>query len=62
MPAFAKQTVEWDEHGGSLETYFGPDGKPIVIEGRVVKGELSGMHAAILWNRPSSMSTASYTQ
>ena len=33
---FAKQTVEWDEHGGALETYFGPDGKPIVIQGRVV--------------------------
>ena len=37
VPAFAKQTVEWDEHGRSLETYFGPDGKPIVIGGRVVK-------------------------
>jgi YD repeat-containing protein len=36
-PDFAKQTVEWDEHGGSLETYFGPDGKPIVIEGRIVQ-------------------------
>src|SRR5262249_1901545 len=34
--AFARQTVEWDEHGGTLETYFSPDGKPIVIQGRFV--------------------------
>src|SRR5262249_43152345 len=23
VPAFARQTLEWDEHGRSLETYFG---------------------------------------
>src|SRR5262249_2808130 len=34
--AFARQTLKWDEHGSALETYFGPDGKPIVIEGRIV--------------------------
>src|SRR5207249_2161295 len=37
VPAFARQTVEWDEHGHSLETYFGPDGKPIVLADRIVK-------------------------
>ena len=35
--AFARQTIEWDEHGGAMETYFGPDGKPIVVGGRIVK-------------------------
>jgi YD repeat-containing protein len=34
---FARQTIEWDEHGRSLETAFGPDGKPIVFGDRVVK-------------------------
>ena len=34
--SFAKQRLEWDERGGALETYFGPDGKPIVTNGRVV--------------------------
>jgi hypothetical protein len=37
VPAFARQTIEWDAHGRSTETYFGPDGKPIVIGDRVVK-------------------------
>jgi YD repeat-containing protein len=37
VPAFARQTTEWDEDGGALETYFGPDGNPIVVRGRIVK-------------------------
>jgi len=37
VPVFARQTIEWDEDGGALETYFGPDGNPIVVEGRIVK-------------------------
>jgi hypothetical protein len=37
VPAFAKQTVEWDEYGRSTETYFDPDDKPMVIGDRVVK-------------------------
>jgi hypothetical protein len=37
VPAFAKQTAEWDDHGRSTETYFGPDDKPIVFGDRIVK-------------------------
>lgn len=35
---FARITRVWDESGGCLETYFGPDGHPIVAEGRWVTG------------------------
>ena len=34
---FAKQKVVWDENGGSLETYFGPDGKLLPVGGNVIK-------------------------
>jgi YD repeat-containing protein len=34
---FAKQKVVWDESGGSLETYFGPDGKLLPVGGNVIK-------------------------
>jgi hypothetical protein len=37
VPVFARQTIEWDEDGGALETYFGPNGNPIVVRGRIVK-------------------------
>src|SRR5262249_55664243 len=33
---FARQTITWDNDGGSSETYFGPDGKPTRILGRAV--------------------------
>jgi len=34
---FAKQKIEWDEKGRSLESLFGADDKPILIKGRVMK-------------------------
>jgi hypothetical protein len=34
---FARQTVVWDEKGRAFETYFGADGKPVPIFGRVIK-------------------------
>jgi YD repeat-containing protein len=34
---FATHTVVWDLQGRSHETYFGPDGKPILLFGRVAK-------------------------
>ncbi|MGH9195289.1 MAG: TIR domain-containing protein [Acidimicrobiia bacterium] len=33
----AKVTMVWDEKGRSFESYFGPDGKPVPIAGRVIK-------------------------
>ena len=37
VATFAKQKIEWDEHGGATETYFGTDGKPIVSMGQIVQ-------------------------
>jgi YD repeat-containing protein len=37
LPAFAKAKLVWDENGGSLETYFGPDGKLLPVGGNVIK-------------------------
>ena len=33
----AKQKVVWLEQGRTLETFFGPDGKPVPILGRIIK-------------------------
>jgi YD repeat-containing protein len=35
--SFAKFTIVWDAQGRALETYFGPDGKPIKVSSRAVK-------------------------
>jgi YD repeat-containing protein len=34
---FARNTIGWDAEGRSRETYFGPDGKPILVFGRVAQ-------------------------
>jgi hypothetical protein len=34
---FAKQKVVWLEQDSTLETFFGPDGKPVPVFGRVIK-------------------------
>ena len=51
--AFAKQTIVWDEHGGAMETFFGPDGKPIVIGYRIVQGRS-------VWDARGSLVEASF--
>ena len=33
---FARQKVQWDKQGRSSETFFGPDDKPILIQGRAL--------------------------
>ena len=37
VAGFARQKVVWLEQGGTLETFFAPDGKPVPVQGKVIK-------------------------
>ena len=50
---FARQKVAWDDSGGSLESYFGADGKPTLITERVVKIKAS-------WDKRGYLVEAAY--